>query len=150
MSYNALSLTITVIGLVITLITGWGALKGHYLTLTAWSRQRKIAKVQKEIRFVIRARDSDRELYIFALRYGFMLAALIGMSMMFSGLDTTDQGHKLNLFIHFLIGAFIYFFSVYTVANVVRVKNHQDTLEMLYRKLRKLGVDPDSTETDDA
>jgi hypothetical protein len=149
MDYNEVSLIIAIISLILGLVGAWGALKGHYLTLTSWSRNRKIAKVQREIRFIVRTRDSDREFYIFVLRYGFLLAALLGMSMMFSGMDTTGAGHKLNLFVHFLIGACFYFFSVFTVANIVRVKNHEDTLEMLNRKLRNLGIDPGATKTQD-
>jgi hypothetical protein len=149
MDYNEVSLTIAIISLIVALLTGAGALKGHYVTLTSWSKNRKVAKVRKEIDFVIRARDSDREFYTFALRYGFIVGTLIAMFMVFSGMDTTGDGHKFNLFIRFVIGAFCYFFSAYALANIVRVKNHQNTLEILNRKLIKLGVDPTSNEARD-
>jgi hypothetical protein len=146
MDYNGLSMIIGIISLLVSIIGAWSALKGHYLTLTSWSQSRKIAKMYKEIDFIIRMRDSDREFSLFVLRYAFMVSTLVGAYMMFSGLDTSGQAHKLNLFIRFVIGTLLYFFSAYALTNVVRIKNHANTLDNLNKKLEKLGVETDISE----
>ncbi|MCA3161155.1 MAG: hypothetical protein ING25_09640 [Burkholderiales bacterium] len=126
------------IGLLLGIIGSIPVFKGGLLFLTYWNRKRKLAAIEKEILFITRIRDSDRALLLFLFRAGFIVAALMSVSIMLSAMAVDERELKLLLLLQFFAGTMSYFFSVYTIGYIVRIKNSVETLSKLQFQLEKL------------
>jgi hypothetical protein len=130
------------IAIALGIVGAWPVFKGSASFLTSWNRSRAITSVEKEIAFIRRVKESDRELYVFLFSYVFIITAMISMTIMFDMVSFDEQGRKINMVFRFILGGAAYFFSVYVLGCITRIRNAERTIARLKEKLSKLGKRP--------